>query len=744
VHCLILRGEQGTVIRRWSPHTRLNGATFTDALLQPGDRLSIGPVELDVISTGQTVAENSQTSEVAAAEDARFKAAQEVATAAYSKQLAELNEREAALQDGEANLAEQLAVLATQRSELETAQAAHRLEQAARLAESEALAHELNNLRQLQQDLPDLLEDRQQFENRKNQISAGEKELAAAQARFQADSATREAELAERQRKLDEQISGLKETQQQLTAERETLAKKQQVGETAFAEREADLNRQQLELETARAESEKASRERENDLQRREQAWQDSQTAWAAERAEWDTICHETSAEFQHRQDELERQWKEFAAAQSEFAANRFSVHHLFDAGTAEEACNKEAIEALASEDLSQSRESIANGEEHLLLQAEVCQAEEQQSVAEAGIQPDCTEPTTAGDELDRETTDESADEDSSEPSGHGELEGRGEDSRELESEAPAFEEPVNASPAETSGLMERLRAMTRWEDDEEVASEKSSSSYDQLASSQTVYAPPNASSSGQKPKPSEAKFHSSLGNTADDSEKEESIEDYMAKLMNRVRGASEQPASIPASQRSVPQPSPVYQSEPEPEPLATEQKRSSVAEKPFEMSPRQTPTELTSNLAAMRELANFSARDAIDTSVRNRWSQAAIGKFMVTTTALLCGGLLLYWTKDLQSLPFMGASIALVIALFWGMHGIMIVRNVWRANRVLTQQATDAEAEVAGMREMLYAEEDNSQQTEERAESETSSPESMESSQAELTESEDNGTEEA
>jgi hypothetical protein len=50
MHCLILRGARGTVVRRWSPDTRLNGQSFTDAPLCLGDRLTLGPVELEVTS----------------------------------------------------------------------------------------------------------------------------------------------------------------------------------------------------------------------------------------------------------------------------------------------------------------------------------------------------------------------------------------------------------------------------------------------------------------------------------------------------------------------------------------------------------------------------------------------------------------------------------------------------------------------------------------------------------------------
>ena len=52
LHCLIVRGAGGTVVRRWSPDTRLNGRAFDDADLLPGDRLNIGGIELEVVDSG--------------------------------------------------------------------------------------------------------------------------------------------------------------------------------------------------------------------------------------------------------------------------------------------------------------------------------------------------------------------------------------------------------------------------------------------------------------------------------------------------------------------------------------------------------------------------------------------------------------------------------------------------------------------------------------------------------------------
>lgn len=53
LHCLILTGKKGTIIRRNSPRTYLNGGPFEDATLQAGDILRIGPVELALVACPQ-------------------------------------------------------------------------------------------------------------------------------------------------------------------------------------------------------------------------------------------------------------------------------------------------------------------------------------------------------------------------------------------------------------------------------------------------------------------------------------------------------------------------------------------------------------------------------------------------------------------------------------------------------------------------------------------------------------------
>lgn len=53
LHCLITRGDQGLTIRRWADGTLLNGELFTEAPLQLGDRLTLGPVELELIDLSE-------------------------------------------------------------------------------------------------------------------------------------------------------------------------------------------------------------------------------------------------------------------------------------------------------------------------------------------------------------------------------------------------------------------------------------------------------------------------------------------------------------------------------------------------------------------------------------------------------------------------------------------------------------------------------------------------------------------
>ncbi len=105
VHCLVLRGEGGSLVRRWSPDTRLNGRAFTDAELTPGDRLSIGRIDLEVVELGRF-------------EQQRPRAIQPPATPLKT----ELDDRQAELERPRVELDARQAELDARRAELDTRQ----------------------------------------------------------------------------------------------------------------------------------------------------------------------------------------------------------------------------------------------------------------------------------------------------------------------------------------------------------------------------------------------------------------------------------------------------------------------------------------------------------------------------------------------------------------------------------------------------------------------------------------------
>src|SRR5438067_3715361 len=53
LHCWILRGPQGSVVRRLHGKATLNGAQFDEAPVKVGDCLRIGPVEVEVVECNQ-------------------------------------------------------------------------------------------------------------------------------------------------------------------------------------------------------------------------------------------------------------------------------------------------------------------------------------------------------------------------------------------------------------------------------------------------------------------------------------------------------------------------------------------------------------------------------------------------------------------------------------------------------------------------------------------------------------------
>jgi hypothetical protein len=174
-------------------------------------------------------------------------------------------------------------------------------------------------------------------------------------------------------------------------------------------------------------------------------------------------------------------------------------------------------------------------------------------------------------------------------------------------------------------------------------------------------------------------------------SDPEESIDDYMARLLNRIRGISG-PADVPprtkVEQRPTPAPQPVVST------AAVEKKElANAAETPppvaqvsLQLVARTAPPELAVNLRAMRELANITARGAIDRHAQGRWSKAAVGKTVLGALSLACGAWLMFRSTPLGSLAHATGLVAIVAGAFWIFQGASLFRNIRQVGRRTTK----------------------------------------------------------
>jgi len=199
----------------------------------------------------------------------------------------------------------------------------------------------------------------------------------------------------------------------------------------------------------------------------------------------------------------------------------------------------------------------------------------------------------------------------------------------------------------------------------------------------------------------------------------EESIEVYMARLMQRVRGES--------VSASVSTPTPSYSANSTPvspfnsgstpmtvanpssqrsgvratEVAATPQTVSSnpgatvvnESETGSKNPPgvRRRPDAYQSNLVALREIANDSARKAIATHERHGWLQAAAAKFAASLLAAGAGIMIAHLSRG-ASWQIAGVACGFTIAIHWAFQAVRMTHSAWQASRRPTaSHATEA-----------------------------------------------------
>ena len=549
VHCVVFRGGERTIVRRWSPDTRLNGLAFTDAELCPGDRLSIGPIELDVL-------------EIDAAQAAR-----EILRPSRGLRGptdVELAERQATLEQRERDLEQRRQILEQEIANLHS----ERREQSQDL---QAAREQLEaDRRQLQTDLERLQAEKQDLPGELERLQAAEEDLRASRDKLRAEE------------------DGLQAAREQIEADRRQL-------QTELERLQAEKQDLPGEVERLRAEEKKLREE-----------WERVRS----QQVDGETLA-ELRAELAEQRNRLDEERASIQQERAQLDSERASLN------AASKTLERE------SEEWEQRRRKR---------ETEIADRETELDALAAEIR---AEPSRV--QRDAEAPRASIDED------------------------PFDEEPVEevkeAAPVALADVLRRLGKSDLLLDDEDESDEDDND-----------HSTPAAGRSREDVSPVEPRRFPADGakthGEQEDGEDDVSVDEYMSQLMRRVRGTTP-PRAAP---RHV-------------APERTETPRQTVAAKesraepqtprePVKMTPRAPAPERT-GFAAMRELANVSARAAVDQHARRQMLSISRSKLVVAVMASLASAILFWlWTTYLPiGATVLAAATSFAIAILWGLQ---------------------------------------------------------------------------
>ncbi|MBN1911983.1 MAG: hypothetical protein JW818_19835 [Pirellulales bacterium] len=722
VHCLIVRGSKQTVIRRWSPDTLLNGRAFSDAPLNVGDRLTVGPIDFEVLQTtggscptqspesqksenfpkssqlSKHLADQLQTARRQGRERARWVIGQ---LRQVQTELAKLQEEQ------KKNKAIQGTQLGTQKEETRQADSQLEVRRRELAARQEAFEKDLARWRKEQADAQgesaraakqhqaerrewEALRDEQQRDqdrwrhDREVQETAIQKRETSLQKR-EAELAAREVSLKSAQAELEKQ---LRQSQQQ----RETLDRqaKEQAKEIEDLRRRADARQGESQTASAQAASKLEAERTELDARRRQ---------FAEEREEWrkqsqtqesqlrqlqmDLDAREARSEKQQR--ELDTRLQRFETDRVELDKERKAFEQLRDQWQADQdnvsTTQTGELEAQQTElddhrrefeqEQAQWRNQSQAQETRLAqLQADLDARlqEHETQMRELQIQREAFERLQTEWTAQRETQEaELAEREEMLAQRETEWEERAsaEDDEPLVAVTALPED--TSPPVDASSVLSRLGVTPLLPDDEleSLADEPS----------RPAAAEPSPSPSTSRP-----------ASRSSDSE-DESIEDYMARLMQRVRSVapeSDQPKSA-ADPGTSPQPVPTTPTAAEPEPAEAVKK-----------APRPKVKEDPNQLMAMRALASATASSAIDQHATNMLRRSTYEKLGVAAIALLCGaGMLTAWSLlGLNNVIYFAGLVCILVAVAWGIQYVILTgRLVIKTKRKKREVQSEEEA---------------------------------------------------
>lgn len=186
------------------------------------------------------------------------------------------------------------------------------------------------------------------------------------------------------------------------------------------------------------------------------------------------------------------------------------------------------------------------------------------------------------------------------------------------------------------------------------------------------------------------------------------SVEDYMRKLLARMRGVPEDEVELPESPRPVsspqpqaPKPQAAAESPAVAQPAAHLTERQTVGTtealtaeptEPFDPEkymPRALAPERSRNLAAMRELANSSARTAIHKSTRQRHLSSILLKVAIATIGLTVGTVLIVINGFNLNIGLIATVASFLVAAIWGYDAASSIKPLLQAELVLRPHET-------------------------------------------------------
>lgn len=489
------------------------------------------------------------------------------------------------------------------------------------------------------------------------------------------DEATRQGR--QRARRLHDQLRQAREEVSLLQQQREKWELRQGEADSASAgqvaasqARLAELEARQEELQQERrhweTERDVAQRQlhqrageldaRAAELVARQEEVREQREEWELRRGETESASVEQAAAFQARLAELEARQEEIQQERLRWESERDEVQRQLDKQAGE-------LDARATEFESQEEEFQQRCDQWDSQRADLQKRLDEQC-EELGLRQ--AELEAAEKRLPQDREDPASRDAASEPPGASQR------LEDLEDGLPWRTSPTEAgAPVDTAEVLRQMGAVPLLPDDE--PEDNAGPADEPLAG----MLPPSPEPSGE----------------------DESIDDYMARLLDRVRHAAgdTRPLSPPTAYAppQVSQRSPAEAVKPAPQPDMPRPRAGGKPRGPVEMSPRAVAPEKSADLSAMRALANDSAQSAIDHHARQQTVSAIRVKLLVAILALAAGGATAWaWWAELAPVGALYAAVAaFAVAGFWGLQylvlagGLIVRRSRGRRRRIAGEQ---------------------------------------------------------